>query len=562
MLTPFKKSELGDSFLDNGYCSFPLLDKEEVKFALTVYDQINGNKNRLQEPQFYGVNYSLGTLSQKQNHEAMDPLVKILYQKLSVYFESYELLGCVFISKPAHTEVEFEYHQDWSYTDEGQNAFVTCWIPLCDVNIQNGCMSFINGSHHFFKTFRSDTLESARIPFHALPEELKSDISLKAGQCVAFHQAAFHGSHPNNSDQNRPVLAVVVKPSNAPVLLFSKSSKTINVFEIATHDFDKMLTEIPKTRIQSSAKLIDTIENIPTIPSSASIIINWRIHQPEHKLFKNNLQHRLFNIDGYLKLNNVLSPDIIKELKELYADNYSTPDGMYVTHHSVTDENKNKKMSDKIFALIQSALVEIFDDFQPLISHYAVKKQGKFGLFNFHQDWSIISENSFAVLHCWIPLQDVDKYNGTLAVLPGSHVVFNNYRSGTCPIRFTPIDSYNEFTRHISAKVGDIVFYHPALFHGSGVNYSPDQRLAVVAAIGHIKADKIYYHRKDKEIFSYVLTEKDLFSRLDELAKGAEPIGKKIRKVPFALLSSTDDELKEKIVANCLYNQNAFNVTD
>lgn len=227
MLTPFRQSDLAQKFITNSYCTFPLLNEEEINFVANIYKQTNGQDNRLQQEQFYGVNYSLGTLSKKENNKVMEPIIEMLKQKMNSYFENFELLGCVFITKPPHTTTTFVYHQDWSYTHEEENAFATCWIPLCDVSPLNGCMSLISGSHRFFKSYRSDSLDSARISFDVVPEEVRTDVPLNKGECLAFHQAAFHGSYPNSSAESRPVLAIVVKPTNASIAHFIKAEKKL-----------------------------------------------------------------------------------------------------------------------------------------------------------------------------------------------------------------------------------------------------------------------------------------------------------------------------------------------
>ena len=53
-----------------------------------------------------------------------------------------------FLGKPPGKSVATEWHQDEGYW--GRNLFdkgVTCWIPLQDVDANNGCMHFIDGGH-------------------------------------------------------------------------------------------------------------------------------------------------------------------------------------------------------------------------------------------------------------------------------------------------------------------------------------------------------------------------------------------------------------------------------
>ena len=204
-------------------------------------------------------------------------------------------------------------------------------------------------------------------------------------------------------------------------------------------------------------------------------------------------------------------------------------------------------MADQIFDLLLGFFTGTFSHYRPLLSHFAAKGKGSDTRFNLHQDWSIVEEELYGVMHCWIPLQDVDQTNGTLAVLPGSHLLFHNYRSGTCPIRFTSIDAYLEGLVHIAAKAGDVVIYHPALFHGSAANQSDTERLAVVAAITREEAPHVYFHQQGDVVNKFELTDADLFGRLDHLAKGGMPEGKLIGTVPYRVLNMADAELIEQL---------------
>jgi ectoine hydroxylase-related dioxygenase (phytanoyl-CoA dioxygenase family) len=261
----------------------------------------------------------------------------------------------------------------------------------------------------------------------------------------------------------------------------------------------------------------------------------------------NEKAHLCFQKNGYLVIKDAIDIKVLDELRLLYKENFKTQVGMYVTHHNEQDEIKNKKYTHKIFSKIGTVLKDIFFDYQILLAHFAVKGNGNEGLFNMHQDWSVVQEELFGVIHCWIPLQDVSMANGTLAVVPESHIHFHNFRSGTCPIRFIPISELGYSVKHITANVGDLVLYHPALFHGSGVNNSNTERLAVVAAITHPNAERVYYHKTYNEIVMHELLDIDLFSRLDNLAKGESPVGKAIKKVPYRVLEISDDDIVNQI---------------
>jgi hypothetical protein len=109
---------------------------------------------------------------------------------------------------------------------------------------------------------------------------------------------------------------------------------------------------------------------------------------------------------------------------------------------------------------------------------------------------------------------------------------------------------------HIEANAGDVVLYHPALFHGSVENFSKEDRLAVVAAITNSHACSVYHHRVNNEVLLYELTEEDLNSRLDDLAKGDSPLGHVIKPVQPRSLNFTNDEIIQRLTDFCRSKNN------
>ncbi len=53
-----------------------------------------------------------------------------------------------FLGKPPGKSAPTNWHQDEGYWGRNlRNKGATCWIPLIDVDVQNGCMHFIDGAH-------------------------------------------------------------------------------------------------------------------------------------------------------------------------------------------------------------------------------------------------------------------------------------------------------------------------------------------------------------------------------------------------------------------------------
>lgn len=69
------------------------------------------------------------------------------------------------LAKPAATSVPTDWHQDEAYWGRNLDDLgITCWMPLHDVDVDSGCMHFVDGGH------RDGVLT------HDRPEHIQSDL--------------------------------------------------------------------------------------------------------------------------------------------------------------------------------------------------------------------------------------------------------------------------------------------------------------------------------------------------------------------------------------------------
>ncbi len=213
----FKDPAIEQELTKNGYVVLDAHLEREVAQLLTY---INENFN-LSGPDFY---YSLLSNSYQKNTELQKVIRAVLHDFYERFFEDHRILTPSFLSKPANTPAELLLHQDWCYTDEHVFSAYNIWIPLDDVTETNGAMVFLPESHSWFDNLRSTTLPTARISSSYFLSQGIKVISMKKGQALIFHPAAFHGSCPNLSAQSRIVVTSTVMPKDASFLYFQQSS--------------------------------------------------------------------------------------------------------------------------------------------------------------------------------------------------------------------------------------------------------------------------------------------------------------------------------------------------
>jgi hypothetical protein len=113
-----------------------------------------------------------------------------------------------FLAKPPKKGATTHWHQDEAYWGRNlDERGITCWMPLHDVDVANGCMHFIDGGH------RDGILE------HRRPGDVQSDLLLcepdvtRAIACplrlggVTFHHGKTpHMTTPNQTESWRRIL--------------------------------------------------------------------------------------------------------------------------------------------------------------------------------------------------------------------------------------------------------------------------------------------------------------------------------------------------------------------
>jgi len=117
----------------------------------------------------------------------------------------------ILIKRP-HNNAATEFHQDqpyWPHADSPNP--ISCWIALCDVPVERGCMTFLPGSHER-TDLQAQNLRDDQSLF-SICEDLRWSqrvtIPLKAGDCTFHHGRCAHMATPNFTDQPRVAHVII-----------------------------------------------------------------------------------------------------------------------------------------------------------------------------------------------------------------------------------------------------------------------------------------------------------------------------------------------------------------
>ena len=156
--------------------------------------------------------------------------------------------------KPAKGKKHINWHQDANYWGLNPYELVTGWIAITDVNLENGCMSYLPKSHLHQKIEHTETFDTNSDLTRGQEINLKINdkdvvaVTLKKGQASLHHCLLAHGSGPNKTNFPRIGIAVrylptYVKQTKGPPISMILARgideyKNFKMDEIPTGDFD------------------------------------------------------------------------------------------------------------------------------------------------------------------------------------------------------------------------------------------------------------------------------------------------------------------------------------
>ena len=119
---------------------------------------------------------------------------------------------------PGKPDAVFHWHQDLAYWPETpEPETVTLWLALDDVDVDNGCLRFVPGSHREPELRPHRPLLGDRDESHTLVadvSEARDEIicaPLARGEALAFRERVLHGSGGNTSDRWRRAYVVAFR---------------------------------------------------------------------------------------------------------------------------------------------------------------------------------------------------------------------------------------------------------------------------------------------------------------------------------------------------------------
>jgi hypothetical protein len=212
-------SELQAQLNKDGFISIPFLNEDELD-TLRKANQTN-HPNGVIPGKIDGIHMTSWCSDFEYKKRVSSSLSELNQAACERTFKNYRTLNNVFIIKEPGGGTTFKVHQDWNVVDEKTNFGINIWVPLHDVDENNGALWVVKGSHLIDRHIRGSAyLFPDYSPFFNELENVAESVSLKAGHAIIFYMNVIHGSPANNSNSDRIVSCFSVIPEKAPLTVY------------------------------------------------------------------------------------------------------------------------------------------------------------------------------------------------------------------------------------------------------------------------------------------------------------------------------------------------------
>lgn len=550
----FKDPENQRLLEERGYVTVQFYTEDEIAELNKLYQDLHPEE----ETGFYP-----STFSKDKNYrqKADEEIRRIGNRTISDVLTDHKVVCGSFIVKYPGEDSEMCVHQDMTLVDETQFTGMNIWCPLVDLTETNGAIYALPKSHRIYPTYRGATVPNIYQDVTSEIIDYMTPLYLKAGEAVIFDQSIIHYSPPNVSDERRVVTNIYFTQKDAKftTAYYNKEENPdkVELFEQDESfmtDFDQFGENIyDRPKIGKSLGLFDyhfkrlSVEDLERTYGSTN---DEARKVPE--IFQDLELQRQFDKNGFVKVP-FLDADQLAEMDRLFDELHpELPEEGFISGSYSSDFEYKKKASDHIKRVFDKSYKRIFKNYTAFGGSYLFKMPSENSDLVLHQDWTIVDEEKYVALNCWVPLCDTDKNNGTLMVLPGSH--YPNYPVHRAPTLDFFFNGNDELVREklvaMNAKAGEAVLLNQSLIHYSPPNLSGKIRKAITAGVKTKGAPMMFYYydraAAKPELDVYEMDE-DFLIMFDDFGTDIflpPKHGKKLKTIPYGLPKPSKEQME------------------
>ncbi len=230
----FQDAALEHNFERDGFAVVDLLDERQVDDLRTFYASLQNAATPA-----HGFQVSLDNESPEFVRAVSRTLIDRVGPSVERHFDDFQIFTASFVTKRKNPLGIVPPHQDWTFVDETRFWSATVWCPLVDVDLENGALGLIKGSHRLFDHVRPSPSPHYGPPFRDQLSEIVpylTLVKLRAGQALVFNNLTLHASPPNTTGQTRVAFGIGVTHRDARLrhyyLLPGQSAPLVEGYEV------------------------------------------------------------------------------------------------------------------------------------------------------------------------------------------------------------------------------------------------------------------------------------------------------------------------------------------
>ena len=256
-------------------------------------------------------------------------------------------------------------------------------------------------------------------------------------------------------------------------------------------------------------------------------------------IFKDNTLQAKFDNQGFVVVPFLEEKDV-KLLNNIFDELHPAVNsqGGFVSGSYSNDLEYKKQASDRITQVFSKNYDRLFENYQTFGAAFLYKVPSAGSELGAHQDWTIVDEEKFVALNCWVPLTDINEVNGALHVLPRSqYSKYNTLRAPTIPFFFSGNESeVIKRSMPFYVKAGEAVILNQSVIHYSPPNKSSEVRKAITAGIKTKGAPMIFHYKNPEDKIEKFEMPEDFLIRFENFATSifeSPKLGRKISSTDF-----------------------------
>jgi hypothetical protein len=208
----FADPSLDAAFRQRGYVVVPMLSEGEVASLFDAWAE------RADVTQAYPYAATLFSPDPAYRQAMSDTVRAVLTPRLAQIVPAAALVYAGFANKaPDEPASLVPFHQDPSFVDEARWGAANIWIPLVDLDDENGPLWVVPGSHRYNRGWRGFNQAFAYAEHEKMLRDYAWPLHVRAGDAILFAHTLFHFSPPNRSPRPRPAAGGLITDRAAPL---------------------------------------------------------------------------------------------------------------------------------------------------------------------------------------------------------------------------------------------------------------------------------------------------------------------------------------------------------